>query len=1194
MAINPKTSLDVSLIHAFAQISVTVLDLDDLLGTGLDMLSQSCDYVLAAIVLVDEQGKHLPVRAQKGSVAYDQINLLDTQVQTVLKSGQSVLEPNLTIDKTNTEPLTGLILPLTIGRLVTGAFLVVSSDITPQQEQLMALFASQMIVAITNAKLYQRLKDQQQQEVIRRQIATHLQQLTTIINATLDLDEVLELILAHIEEVIPYNKALITLVEGQALIVQAAKGFANSKIKSGFSLLIPPNGFYYHILSQQYPTIIQDIQTESQWTFKPVLEVKDTKAWIGAPLVIKGQVIGLLTLHHQDAGYFDTADPDLVNTFANQAAIAIDNAQVYQREQQKVKQFRTVARIGRQATEIYEIQPLLETVLERLHEDLGYEFVTLLLYDIETDSLVLSAASDVSNEEIRQLDKHFPLEGPGVFSIVGRSGEPLVINDVHAFQGYIFPERRAAVQSELAIPLMSKGQLIGLLDIQSTSLQAFSPDDLVLIQTIADQLAVAISTSNLFEDRDQRLAELLVFDEISELIADPNDLENTLNTVLYNVRALLQADITGLVVLKQARLSYQAVVGSASQNLQSLELKTGEGLSGWAIEHNQAILSNNVAYDSRHNKELDTLLGFQIESILTIPVQIQGKVLGAIEVINGQGRSPLAQDDQVILSFIASALAVSMENVRLVSALHQKVDQMAGLFEASRALTNLDLGEVLRITVKQVVGLLYAESATVYVIDESGKMAVPGASYSIEKDFRPPVVYEQGADPIGQIIENKLPIRINDVQQSVTVFDSNRDADRIHSFLAVPLIASGSLIGILETTNKQGGQVFSAEDEAFFTALAGHAAMAIYNAQLYETVVDRENFVRILGATGAEINKNLHLDSVLGIIGEKSLTLFDVDAVSVWRMQEVFLSCLTAKGLDAEQMPETQFQTDQDQSFVIEVLESKRPIFYNQVEPSSYYLSGTVKQKTPISIVGIPLVGGEVFSGVLVLTNIRDAQAFSAEGVAKAVIYANQISSAIENAILHQETTIRLAEVSTLYTMAHQMTINIDINHLLDGTVNVIRLALDSSGGSIFLLEDGELVLSAQNGRLSIAGHAYIIKAVQKVIESLNPINLRTPVDFASIEEDQPEDINSLMMVPLVAHGKLLGALTIHDSRPNMFGSNEGRLLTIVAVQIASALENSKLFKDLQQHALNLESALTELQEFSQLQGEFVQNVSHE
>ncbi len=1189
--------LDISVIQAFAQLSATVLDLDDLLVASLDILFQTFHYDILAVIFVDDETEELVVKAYKSDLPFNRLDKLPILISETIETGSLIHKEGLFLGKNLAEEQSCLIIPLTIGRLVIGALVTANLhpyEYPPQEKQLLTILASQMTVALTNAQLYKRTREQQQQEFIRRQIATHLQQLSTVLNATLNLDDVLKLILEHIESVIPYNSALILLLQGQDLVVQAIAGLSR-EVMADLTLKAEPGGFYQAILQQQYPAIFHDVTQDERWLQTSLPAMQNIKAWIGAPLVIKDQTIGMLTLHHKEPGYFDNADLDLVHTFANQAAIAIDNAQVYQREQQKVKQFQTVAKIGRQATEIHEVQPLLDTVVERLHEDLSYEFVTIFLYQNQTDDLLLKAANDIPQEAVETLNYRLPLDGRGVISTSGRTGEPLLVNDTNAFERYFPRSNRELVRSELAIPLSTKGQLIGLLDIQSTRLYAFSPDDLTLAQTIADQLAVAIATANLFEEKDRRMAELLAFNEIGVAIADPSDLNKTLNAIIGKIKALYQVEGTSLMILNNDVLHLKIAAGISAEMMKPFTLKLGEGFAGWVAQHNRSLRIDDVASDARYYQNAEQTLNFAPRTLLAVPVQIQGRVLGVIEIVNRLDDLPFTRDDQVILSFIASAVAITMENSRLFAELSRKADQMAGLFEASQSLTNLDLGEVLRTTTRQVVNLLESQWAAVYLIDDTGTLAVPGASSSNNEIHLRPRVYDITQGTVGWVLKHKKPLRINDVQNDSRFSVTDDLSHTIFNVLTVPLIARGKVIGILETTNKKHNNSFTAEDEAFMTALASQAAMAIHNAQLFQDVLDREAFVLALGKAGTSINKSLNLDEVLDVICSQSLTLFNIDGVSVWRFEDETLLCLAARGTGSKQLLDTRLVPKKSDLFVSQVFKADKPLYKNNFNDIAAYGPNLSLKANAIAILGVPLQKGGISVGVLLMVNIREPNYFSDEDLGQAVIYSNQITTAIENAHLHQETTTRLAEVSTLYTLAHQMSINLDINRLLEGTVNVIRLALDSLGSSIFLLKDGELILGAQNGRFSIADHAFIINVVRQTIDMLKPINLRNSEDFERIvHESSPPNIQSLLMVPLITHGKLLGALAVYDKRSYAFGDNEGRLLTIAAVQVASALENSKLFNDLQQHAKNLERALKELQEVSRLQNEFVQNVSHE
>ncbi len=1027
---HPLPFPDISIIQSFAQISATVIDLDDLLTTALDILSYAFGYDLLAIALVNDSTSELDIKAYQSRHPIGILDAILPSISKAVSEGKVIKLNNFTFYtlQLNANSQSCLIIPLTIGRLVIGVLIIANFNspvFPPPDQQLLTIFASQLTVAISNAQLYKRIQRQQQKEFIRRQVATHLQQLTTIINATLDMDDVLDLILKHVAVVIPYTSALIMLLDGPHLLIKAARGFKNSPINAAVSTT--EDTFYRQILSQQYPIVFHNVSQHIKKQTSALSFTKQIKAWIGAPLMIKNKVTGIMTLHHTTPGYFDAADLELVHTFANQAAIAIENAQLYRREQQKVKHLQIVAKIGRQVAEIYEVQPLLDTVVNRLNQDLNYEYVTIFLYDSATDKLTLKASSDIPSEKIKTLNHSMTLQCDSVISSAARTGEVHLINDVNTFPSYLPGPGRNQVQSELAVPLMTEHGLIGVLDIQSNKTHAFTPDDLTLAQTVGNQLAIAIKTANLFEERDQRIAELSVYSQIGVAIVDPRDLDKTLTYILERLKMLYQVEGASLLLLHGDTLHFKTAIGIPNEKLKPFTLKLGQGFAGWAAKHNKTLRIDNVAKDSRHYKAVDEALLFETRSILAIPVQIQGRVLGVMEVMNRLDGRPFSRDDEIVLSFIASAMAITIENSHLFTELTQKVEQLAGLFETSQSLSNLDLDKVLTVSVNQTVNLLKAQSATVYLLNKAGNLATPGptAVNNTSLKLNPPT-FKRKQGTVGWVIEHKTLLRIDKVQEDPRFQILGSYSNKIKTLICAPLTARNGVIGALEATNKENGRPFTEDDETLMTTLASQAAAAIYNAQLY------------------------------------------------------------------------------------------------------------------------------------------------------------------------RETELRLSEVATLYTLAHQIAASLNIEQLLKSTVTTTRQALDSLGCSIFLLKDGHLVASKKSGNLSASGNAFILACVQQMTTKKSPVNYQNVSEFPPCNASQTQDLNSLLMVPLLTRGNLQGVLAIYDDRPDAFGVDEERLLTIIATQIAAALENSQLYNNLQQHATNLEAALAELQRLHRLQGEFVQNISHD
>jgi signal transduction histidine kinase len=243
---------------------------------------------------------------------------------------------------------------------------------------------------------------------------------------------------------------------------------------------------------------------------------------------------------------------------------------------------------------------------------------------------------------------------------------------------------------------------------------------------------------------------------------------------------------------------------------------------------------------------------------------------------------------------------------------------------------------------------------------------------------------------------------------------------------------------------------------------------------------------------------------------------------------------------------------------------------------------------------------------VLEATHKAGGADFTTEDEALLSAFASQAAIAIHNARLFDEINHRLAEVSTLYTLADQMTKVLDPGFITEAIVNILRHALDCSGCCLFLGEETttglSFTLKASSGwhrsDPASAEFDYITKLVERLIAHPQPVYIADTqaLDIdPSLRLDSPDTwLRSIIVMPLTVKDQLLGALAVDDRLPHAFGQAEGRLLRITAAQAATALENLKLYDNLEQRAIELEMALAEVQEANRLKSEFVQQVSHE
>jgi signal transduction histidine kinase len=451
------------------------------------------------------------------------------------------------------------------GELI-GALVVVLDEIRPftQAELIVAREITDSIaVAIENRRLLEAEQAARERETTLREVAASLTQ-------GLDLDEVLHGILDQLDRVIASRSSAILLLDGGRPVVASQRGAHITPEQADLLLTVKPRSIW-GILEDSEPRIINDTRGSPDWFTLDGLEY--IRSWLGVPLLVKGECIGVLNIDRDRPDAFNAQDMELALTFANQAAIAIENARLFRRQQNYAEELEARVRDRTHELEVLyaisnaaigqaDMESMLRRSLELALEAFGSSAGAIYLAEGEESKLQLVACCDRHNPVLAEFLRGLTGESP---YLIGpqRSGVTLL----KATPDLPGDWRAAGATTYAVAPLRSLNRTMGVIGLLCDRSDCFSAASLPLLTTIADQIGAAAENFEL-----RRLSRQAAIIEERERLA--GDLHDVVTQTIYS--ACLFAEATREAIqaknLPKARQHVRSVLRLTDQALRELRL----------------------------------------------------------------------------------------------------------------------------------------------------------------------------------------------------------------------------------------------------------------------------------------------------------------------------------------------------------------------------------------------------------------------------------------------------------------------------------------------------------------------------------------------------------------------------------------------------------------------------------------------
>jgi len=813
---------------ALNEVAATVsqsLDLQQTLRLALDKALEVVGVEAGAISLVDEAAGELVIRAHKGwrhsEIAQGmRIKLGEGLSGRAAVTGETVVtgdvrgDPRLAVPRFAEEGVQAMVLaPMRARGRVVGIFSVMHYTpylFSTESIEFMKALADQIGVAIDNARLYEA-------EYMRRRTSEALREISGALGSTLDLDQALSVTMLHLPELVAYDRASILLIENGRARVCAAHGFDSIGTVLQSISPIQPDALLGRLVLAKRPLIVPD--------------VGEFKAWLGAPLIARQEVIGALSIESRQPRAYTEEHAATLFTLASHLASAVENARLFMAEQRRSTQMALINEIARQTSSTLDLDELLKRAATLIHQRLGYRAVGLFFVDSTHDEIVLRSAAgewaDLVESGYRQ-----PIR-PGQIGLALESGQTIISDYVAEDPDYVpLIDSATPLGSELVMPLQRGSVVFGALAVQHQQPYFFQPDIVGVVQTLADQLTIAIDHARLYQEMTRRMYELNALHEMAMAGTSTLDIDEVSQRTIEALQRTLGFDYLGLFLLDTAgtALELYATSTRAEGTARHARIELGRGIIGVAAQTGRPVNSADVRLDARY---LPALPG--IRSELAVPLKAGEKIIGVLDAQSTRFNA-FSQSDERLLLTVAGQLAVILDKARLHQETQQRLAEMSTLQTfAHKISTTLDLNEVLDMIVFTLKDVLECRGVSIALLVPDTQTLEIRAAAGIQAKWRREAKLKLGEGISGQVAATAQPMYVADTQvmPNFIFFDKI-----VRSLLCVPLTVKDHVIGTL-TVDQSVPSAFTQDDERVLTIAAAQAAIAIENAQLYEELKER-------------------------------------------------------------------------------------------------------------------------------------------------------------------------------------------------------------------------------------------------------------------------------------------------------------------------------------------------------------------
>jgi GAF domain-containing protein len=1118
-----------------------------------------------------------------------------------------------------------LFTPLMSGRTAIGLISVTRGEpgvFAPHHVQLLRSFADQAVIAIQNTQLFNETK-----EALERQTAT-ADVLKVISRSAFDLQTVLETLIHSAVELCAANRGAIFLRDGDVFSWRAATGAGDEY--AAYMRAHPQIGgrgsTVGRVILSGKVECIPDVLDDREFML-PANALVQTRATLGAPLLRDGKVEGVLVLTRHSPGPFTRRQIELVETFADQAVIAIENVRLFDEVQARTREITESLEQQTAAAEILrvisssptDLQPVFDAIARSASELCEGSSSQVFLYRNGVIDIV--AHHKAPDEALVGALSTFPAPpDPGTASgraILRRA--VIHIPDIVADPEYSASSIvKAGLRTILSVPMLRNGEPIGVVNATRTYSRPYTDRQIELLKTFADQAVIAINNVGLFNETQEALKQQTATAEVLKVISrSAFDLQAVLDTLVQSAANLCDAEQACVFQRDGDLYRWVSNFGFSSELVAYAEAHPfaaglGSTTSRVALEgrtiHNPDVLADPSYTASEYQR-----LG-NYRSMLGVPLLREGAPIGVFVLTRQQVRPFTGRQIELVQSFADQAV-IAIENVRLFDEVQARTRDLSEALQQQTATADVlkvisrsvfDLDTVLQTLIDTAVRLTHGSRGTIF-IKQGDVLAARAFHHNVPDSLRAYLASTtwslDGDSHMARAAREGRVVHIADLSQSDKTSDEEtRKRAAFGAGLWAPLMRDGQAIGVFGVPREEP-IAFSDREIELVKTFADQAVIAIENVRLFDEVQaktrDLSEALQQQTAT-ADVLKAISrtafdLDTVLETLISTAVRLCDASHGQIFRRHgDVYRYAASQMVVDPiyrRHEQATEIKPGRGTLIGRVALENRTVLIADAWNDPEYEEKAEARVGNVRAMLGVPLMRGGEPIGAFALARSAPVP-FTQRQVELVTTFADQAVIAIENVRLFDEVQARTRDLSE---SLQQQTATADVLKVISRSAFDLQAVLDTlvqsaqrlcnARGSMIFVRDGEVYrIAAHVGmpeafvsfRLANPLRADKITAVGRVALTGEMVHLADALADPDIQKAGPQlgDFRAVLSVPLVREDEVVGIFALNRPEPGLFAPGQVKLVQTFADQAAIAVANVRLFNEVKTKTDDLSEAL--------------------